>query len=83
MNTCILLYFEHKNDVTIIIKLCKAIHAQLVVQNKFTMTVKSFFVQNAIGQLLCHNFLKCQIHFLRKGKKIASTNYCIYDIYFQ
>ena len=49
MNTYVLLHFEHKNNVTILIKPDKAACLQLVALYKsLTMTVMSFYVENVI-----------------------------------
>ena len=50
MNTYVLLQFEHKNDVTIIIKLHRASRLRLVgPQKSLTMTVTYSYFQNVIG----------------------------------
>ena len=58
MNTYVLLHFEHKNDVTVIIKLHKATRLRLVAQYKsLTMIVTSFYVQNVVERKYSWN--KC------------------------
>ena len=47
MNTCVLLHFELKNDVTIIIKLNRATRLRLkALYKSLRMIVTSFYVQN-------------------------------------
>ena len=58
MKTYVLLHFEHKKEVTIIVKLHKAFRLQLVaLYKRLTMIVKSVYVQNVIEHRFSWN--KC------------------------
>ena len=55
MNTCVLLHFERKNDVTIIVELHKATPLILVALYKsLTMIVTSYLVITNIGEIHYH-----------------------------